>query len=160
MSNGRQLEVLLEKTFNHLVNISLNMHGARAVQKLIDVVRLVPPCMARLVAALDHAVVPLTKDPNGNHVVQRCLESLPCDAHIFIFRQVAKEMEEVASHRHGCRIVQRCIDAAKGGDRSLLIGRREETKTRSLGPGAICRASLTLIQEFKIVEVRLLVIFF
>jgi len=134
MASPRQLEAMVEKTYNSLVNISLNMHGARAVQKLIDVVRLVPTCMRRLVAALDQAVVPLTKDPNGNHVVQRCLESLPNEAHIFIFRAVANDMEEVASHRHGCRIVQRCIDAAKGPDKTMLIG-------------AICRASLTLIQD-------------
>ncbi|CAE7671393.1 unnamed protein product, partial [Symbiodinium sp. CCMP2456] len=134
MSTARQLEVLVDKTYGSLVNISLNMHGARAVQKLIDVVRMVPVCMTRLVGALDFAVVTLTKDPNGNHVVQRCLESLPSDAHGFIFRAVAKDIEDVASHRHGCRIVQRCIDAAKGSDRTMLIG-------------AICRASLTLIQD-------------
>ncbi|CAE7225984.1 unnamed protein product, partial [Symbiodinium necroappetens] len=134
MSSARQLEVLVDKTYGSLVNISLNMHGARAVQKLIDVVRMVPVCMTRLVGALEFAVVTLTKDPNGNHVVQRCLESLPSDAHGFIFRAVAKDIEDVASHRHGCRIVQRCIDAAKGSDRTMLIG-------------AICRASLTLIQD-------------
>lgn len=134
MASPRQLEAMVEKSYNSLVNISLNMHGARAVQKLIDVVRLVPACMRRLVAALDHSVVPLTKDPNGNHVVQRCLESLPSEAHIFIFRAVANDMEDVASHRHGCRIVQRCIDASMGSDRTMLIG-------------AICHASLTLIQD-------------
>jgi len=134
MSSPRQLEVLLDKTYSSLVNISLNMHGARAVQKLIDVVRIVPSCMGRLVAALDFAVVALTKDPNGNHVVQRCLESLPGDAHGFIFRAVAKDIQDVASHRHGCRIVQRCIDAAKGTDRTMLIG-------------AICQSSLSLIQD-------------
>ncbi|CAE6921363.1 unnamed protein product [Symbiodinium natans] len=134
MSTARQLEVLLEATYSSLVNISLNMHGARAVQKLIDVVRMVPVCMGRLVAGLEYAVVTLAKDPNGNHVVQRCLESLPSDAHGFIFRAVAKDIEDVASHRHGCRIVQRCIDAAKGPERKMMIG-------------AICQASLALIQD-------------
>jgi len=128
-----QLQLVLDKVCGSLVKISLNMHGARAVQKLIDVVRSTPH-VPRLVAALESAVVALTKDPNGNHVVQRCLEALPVEAHSFIFKAVASEVVEVASHRHGCRIVQRCIDAAVAHDRSLLVG-------------AICRSTLTLVQD-------------
>jgi len=59
---------------------------------------------------------------------------LPPEAHSFIFRAVASDIIDVASHRHGCRIVQRCIDAAKGHDRWLLTG-------------AICQNSLTLVQD-------------
>jgi len=125
--------MVLDRASTALVRISLNMHGARAVQKLIDVVR-TTPFVPRLVAALEGAVVALTKDPNGNHVIQRCLESLPPEAHSFIFRAVASDIIDVASHRHGCRIVQRCIDASKGHDRWLLTG-------------AISQSSLTLVQD-------------
>eukprot|EP00930_Biecheleria_cincta_P033859 TRINITY_DN23439_c0_g1_i2.p1 TRINITY_DN23439_c0_g1~~TRINITY_DN23439_c0_g1_i2.p1 ORF type:complete len:1038 (+),score=189.94 TRINITY_DN23439_c0_g1_i2:101-3214(+) len=134
MCSIRQLEVILDRTCGSLVHVALNMHGARAVQKLIDVVRTVPTCSKRLVAALEGSVVALTKDPNGNHVVQRCLESLPGDDHVFIFRSVAQDIVDVASHRHGCRIVQRCVDAATGSERIMLVS-------------AICQSSLTLVQD-------------
>merc|ERR1719235_77022 len=39
LCNARQLELILERISMELVSISLNMHGARAVQKLIDAVR-------------------------------------------------------------------------------------------------------------------------
>lgn len=133
MCTFKQLEQVLDHVCGALVRISLNMHGARAVQKLIDAVQATPH-IPRLVAALDGKVVELTKDPNGNHVVQRCLESLPQDAHHFIFLAVACDIVEVASHRHGCRIVQRCIDAAHGSDRRLLTG-------------SICQNALTLVQD-------------
>lgn len=132
MCSGQQLQHLLDKVCSSLVTISLNMHGARAVQKLIDVVRNTSH-VRRLVVALEGAVVRLANDANGNHVVQRCLEALPQEAH-FIFRAVAAEVVVVASDRHGCRIVQRCIEYARGHDRGLLVG-------------AICRSSLPLVRD-------------
>jgi hypothetical protein len=133
MCSPNQLQLVLDKTCGALVRISLNMHGARAVQKLIDAVRSTMH-IPRLVAALEQSVVALTKDANGNHVVQRCLEALPPEAHAFIVRAVANEVIDVASHRHGCRIVQRCIDAARGPERQHLID-------------CICQSSLTLVQD-------------
>eukprot|EP00928_Gymnodinium_smaydae_P097683 TRINITY_DN8907_c1_g7_i1.p1 TRINITY_DN8907_c1_g7~~TRINITY_DN8907_c1_g7_i1.p1 ORF type:complete len:1190 (+),score=241.99 TRINITY_DN8907_c1_g7_i1:219-3788(+) len=134
MCNAKQLELILDKVCGSLVRIALNMHGARAAQKLIDAVASSPRNVHRLVAALRPSVVALTKDPNGNHVVQRCLESLPVDAHGFIFQAVAGSIFEVASHRHGCRIVQRCIDASTGTDRQYMTG-------------SICANALTLVQD-------------
>eukprot|EP00913_Durusdinium_trenchii_P032813 g30718.t1 len=104
MCTPKQLEVLVEKTFHSLVNISLNMHGARAVQKLIDVVRVNTLCTGRLVAALESSVVALTKDANGNHVVQRCLESLPCEAHGFIFRLDGRRKQLICLILSSCRV--------------------------------------------------------
>ncbi|CAK0855322.1 unnamed protein product, partial [Prorocentrum cordatum] len=129
----RQLELLMEKSCAHLVRISLNLHGARVVQKLIDAVSKTPHA-PRLVAMLQGAVVQMSQDPNGNHVVNKCLEALPAECHSFVFQAVAASVVDVASHRHGCRIVQRCIDSARGAERRMLIG-------------AITREALTLVQD-------------
>merc|ERR1712136_222306 len=58
-------------------------HGARAVQKLVDVVK-VSPYVSRFFAALEGSISTLAKSSNGNHVVQRCLDSLP-DSKVLIF---------------------------------------------------------------------------
>mmetsp|Transcript_124105 Transcript_124105/g.356418 ORF Transcript_124105/g.356418 Transcript_124105/m.356418 type:complete len:1162 (+) Transcript_124105:89-3574(+) len=128
-----QLQKIIEGVCGNVVRISLNMHGARAVQKLIDVVGNTPH-IPRFVAALEGAVVTLANDANGNHVVQRCLEAWPPEAHGFIFRAVAAEVVAVSSHRQGCRIVQRCIDLAANADRLLIVG-------------AVCRNALQLVQD-------------
>lgn len=123
----------MEKSCAHLVRISLNLHGARVVQKLIDAVSKTHHA-PRLVAMLKGAVVQMAQDPNGNHVVNKCLEALPPECHSFVFQAVAASVVDVASHRHGCRIVQRCIDSARGAERRILIG-------------AITREALTLVQD-------------
>jgi hypothetical protein len=96
--------------------------------------------------ALQASVVPLIKDLNGNHVIQKCLNRLvpednqvrlthsrlyagtsPADHDVapsllqFIYNAVAAHCVEVATHRHGCCVLQRCIDHAADSQRVQLV---------------------------------------
>lgn len=103
-----------------LVNISLNMHGTRAVQKMIEY--LTTPDQIRIAtAALDTNAVTLIKDLNGNHVIQKCLNRLGSSENQFIFDAVSKYCVEVATHRHGCCVLQRCIDHASDKQKMQII---------------------------------------
>jgi hypothetical protein len=82
-------------------------------------------------------VVVLIKDLNGNHVIQKCLNKLaPEDNQVkspliisltyvkptqFIYNAVAQNCVEVATHRHGCCVLQRCIDHAAENQRIQLV---------------------------------------
>ncbi|KNE58499.1 hypothetical protein AMAG_04069 [Allomyces macrogynus ATCC 38327] len=114
-----QKMAILDNVAHDLVGIALNMHGTRAVQKLVDHVH-TPGQIARLVQALSRHTVALVKDLNGNHVVQKCLVKLtPSDAQ-FIFDAVTRHCVEVATHRHGCCVLQRCLDYAAPEPRRRL----------------------------------------
>lgn len=81
----------------------------------------------------------LIKDLNGNHVIQKCLNKLaPEDNQVlvahhsdhlyayvdplqFIYNAVAANCVEVATHRHGCCVLQRCIDHASDHQRVQLV---------------------------------------
>jgi hypothetical protein len=65
--------------------------------------------------------VKLIQDLNGNHVIQKCLNKLsPHDAQ-FIFDAVGQHCIDVGTHRHGCCVLQRCIDHASGDQKAWLI---------------------------------------
>ena len=55
-------------------------------------------------------VVTLIKDLNGNHVIQRGLHRMSSENKQFIYNAVSENCIEVATHRHGCCVLQRCID--------------------------------------------------
>jgi hypothetical protein len=74
-----------------------------------------------LVSALNQHVVTLIKDLNGNHVIQKCLNSLKPEDNQFIYNAVAASCVEVATHRHGCCVMQRCIDHASESQRIQLV---------------------------------------
>jgi hypothetical protein len=84
--------------------------------------------------------VVLIKDLNGNHVIQKCLNKLApednqvcsspyyrmfraysCSEIQFIYNAVAANCVEVATHRHGCCVLQRCIDHASDHQRIQLV---------------------------------------
>ena len=85
-------------------------------------------------------MVVLIKDLNGNHVIQKCLNKLaPEDNQVgspltlsfltdinvnptqFIYNAVAQNCVGVATHRHGCCVLQRCIDHAAESQRIQLV---------------------------------------
>ncbi|CBQ73830.1 conserved hypothetical protein [Sporisorium reilianum SRZ2] len=115
-----QRNLIVELVASELVTISLNMHGTRAVQKMIDFLS-TPRQIHSIIVALSMNVVTLIKDLNGNHVVQKCLNRLGAEDNQFIYNAVAAHCVEVATHRHGCCVLQRCIDHASEAQRVQLV---------------------------------------
>ena len=74
-----------------------------------------------IIRALSLHVVTLIKDLNGNHVIQKCLNRLVPEDNQFIYNAVATHCVEVATHRHGCCVLQRCIDHASETQRLQLV---------------------------------------
>ncbi|CED84004.1 arm repeat-containing protein [Phaffia rhodozyma] len=119
-STDEQRNAICESVAGDLVTISLNMHGTRAVQKMIDFLS-TPRQIHSIILALSANVVPLIKDLNGNHVIQKCLNRLVPEDNQFIYNAVAAHCVEVATHRHGCCVLQRCIDHAADSQRVQLV---------------------------------------
>ena len=115
-----QRNLIVESVAPDLVGISLNMHGTRAVQKTIDFLS-TNRQIHSIIVALSMNVVTLIKDLNGNHVVQKCLNRLGAEDNQFIYNAVAAHCVEVATHRHGCCVLQRCIDHASDSQRMQLV---------------------------------------
>ncbi|KAA8573651.1 hypothetical protein MFRU_001g03850 [Monilinia fructicola] len=118
--NDEERTVLIENASHDLVRIALNQHGTRALQKMIEFIS-TPGQIQTIIGALRFRVVELIQDLNGNHVIQKCLNKLsPADAQ-FIFDAVGQHCVDVGTHRHGCCVLQRCIDHASGDQKAWLI---------------------------------------
>ena len=71
--------------------------------------------------ALRGGVVSLIRDLNGNHVIQRCLQRLGPEDSQFVYDAAAAHTLEIATHRHGCCVLQRCIDFATAPQKRRLV---------------------------------------
>ncbi|XP_002961917.2 pumilio homolog 12 [Selaginella moellendorffii] len=121
-TEDQRLEILrVVCSGDELISISLNMHGTRAVQKLIETLKS-PEQVSMITSSLEQGIVILIKDLNGNHVVQRCLQRLGNEENQFIFDAAAQHCVEVGTHRHGCCVLQRCVDFSKGVQKERLVG--------------------------------------
>lgn len=133
--------MLVNNAAPEMVKIALNSHGTRALQKMIEFIN-TPEQIQTIINALQHKVVELIQDLNGNHVIQKCLNRLDnTDAQVrdhpgniqeiannlqFIFDAVGINCVAVGTHRHGCCVLQRCIDHASGGQKAQLISQITE----------------------------------
>mmetsp|Transcript_12995 Transcript_12995/g.30355 ORF Transcript_12995/g.30355 Transcript_12995/m.30355 type:complete len:943 (+) Transcript_12995:416-3244(+) len=131
--------MLVKNVSTRLVNASLNLHGTRSVQKIVELCT-IDEKNARsptgkndgdaeetaadvLTKALTPAAARLCIDSHGNHVIQRILLKLGHKHSKFVFDAVAESVGDVARHRHGCCVIQRCLDSHPGPARSNLVRR-------------------------------------
>lgn len=110
---------LLKSLSSDMVGISLNVHGTRVVQKLLEKVKGKEEIEAAI-SALKGEISTLSKDVYGMHVVLRCLYHQGID-NAFIIQAVAKRIVSVSMHKHGCCVVQWCLDYGTRAQREGLI---------------------------------------
>ncbi|CAL5329614.1 unnamed protein product [Camellia sinensis] len=128
-----QILLVITEEPGQLVRISLNTHGTRVVQKLIETLK-TRQQISLVISALEPGFLALIKDLNGNHVVQRCLQCLSdkdnkryvCPSELcipsgFIFVAAAKYCVDIATHQHGCCVLQRCINHSTGEHLDNLV---------------------------------------
>ncbi|PNY27788.1 Armadillo-like helical [Tolypocladium capitatum] len=120
--NDDERTVLIQNASQDMVRIALNQHGTRALQKMIEYVG-TGQQVRLIIEALRFRVVELIQDLNGNHVIQKCLNKLTAPDSQFIFDAVGNNCVDVGTHRHGCCVLQRCIDHATGHQKSWLVER-------------------------------------
>ena len=141
-SNDEQRTDLINNAASEMVKIALNSHGTRALQKMIEFIS-TREQIQTIIYALNDKVVDLIQDLNGNHVIQKCLNRLSpedaqvrsptmigiikTDLHQFIFDAVGNNCVTVGTHRHGCCVLQRCIDHASGLQKAKLISQITES---------------------------------
>ena len=124
---------LLQQSAAYLATVSMNAHGTRAVQRMVECASS-PEQTQVLCNALAPYCVSLMCDVNGNHVVQRCLQRLDAPRKQFLYDEAVAHCHQLATHRHGCCVLQRCLDHATPAQRARLCA-------------AIVSQALELIQD-------------
>ncbi|ODQ79064.1 hypothetical protein BABINDRAFT_29569, partial [Babjeviella inositovora NRRL Y-12698] len=104
-----KLNTMVENLSLNLFQISINQHGTRALQRLIEFLD-TEYQYSLIIAGLSSYVIDLIKDLNGNHVIQKCLNKLTTTNCQFIYEAIAGNIVVVATHKHGCCVLQKCLN--------------------------------------------------
>ncbi|KAL6492529.1 hypothetical protein OROGR_033330 [Orobanche gracilis] len=115
-----QLLCLLIKDERKFKEICSDMHGTRAVQKLLEHLT-TPEQRSVVVAVLRRITLALIKNNNGQHVIQHCLKYFPNEDNKHILNVVADHCLEVATDKSGCCVLQQCLTHSVGESRDRLI---------------------------------------
>jgi mRNA-binding protein PUF3 len=71
---------------------------------------------ASMVKELEHHVLKLVRDQNGNHVIQKVIERVPSEHVQFIIDAFVGQVDKLSVHPYGCRVVQRMLEHCKEED--------------------------------------------
>ncbi|KAJ4967198.1 hypothetical protein NE237_019047 [Protea cynaroides] len=118
----QKMEILctITKEELQLVTICLDMHGTRAVQKLLEHLT-TPEQISCVMLALRPGTVILSKDGNGHHVIQHCLQRFSNENNKYLLNTVADHCVDIATDSNGCCVLQHCVRHAQGEPRERLF---------------------------------------
>ena len=101
-------------------SLGINPHGTRVVQKLVSHLK-TDELVSCFVKILRTHVLVLIKDMNGNHIIQKLLNQTDSKYSTVIYDVIQENIIEISTHKHGCCVLQKCIDSAKPGIKLKLI---------------------------------------
>ena len=88
--------------------IACQQSGCRVLQRAfekLDLGQLEP-----IYNSIQGHVISLVMDPNGNHVIQKCIEGVPTQCIPFMAEEFVGHVAFLAQHTYGCRVIQRIVD--------------------------------------------------
>ncbi|WBW72957.1 RNA-binding protein [Schizosaccharomyces osmophilus] len=103
-----------------VVGICSDLHGTRAMQNIIDKLTSNEQ-ISILMRILTPFLVELACDGNGNHVLQKCIDKFLPEKLELLFFSIKRHVFKLATHRHGCCVLQRSLDATKGLMKNQLV---------------------------------------
>jgi pumilio RNA-binding family len=97
--------------------------------------------VCKLVSEFQDKVLLFIHDPNGNHVIQRCIQVMSafpqpsaddCDAELdsassltdqmqVIVDDIVANIELLSTHRYGCRVVQRAVEHCDASQKTAVL---------------------------------------
>ena len=95
-----QIRRIIDAIYRDFFAIAINQHGTRALQKLLENLR-EDGNYKRMIGVIRENIFELINDNNGNHVIQKCLQTLNCDQKEFIYEVCVKNCVGIANHKHG-----------------------------------------------------------
>ena len=107
---------------DRFMDIALDAHGTRALQKLVECTDTEEETQI-LVASLQPSILSLSRDFKSNHVVQKMLENFSNKDTQFIYDAACDDIIKISNHRNGCCVVQRCLDFGNTEQLDALCGK-------------------------------------
>ena len=114
--SSEQIKKILEIISPTILDIGSNTHGTRVIQHLINFLTN-EELVACFLNCLKPYVIPLLKELNGTHIINKFINDHPQYANE-INKIIVDNCSLLATHRHGCCILQKMLE---GPDKKLKI---------------------------------------
>ena len=106
--NDQQIKKILEKMAPTILDIGANSHGTRVIQQIINYLN-TKELLDYFLEIIKPYTISLLKELNGTHIIQKLLETHP-ECGKSINKIIVENCSNLATHRHGCCVLQKFLD--------------------------------------------------
>ena len=106
--DDKQIKKILEIMSNTILDIGSNSHGTRVIQQIINYLN-TKELLDYFIEIIKPHVIPLLKELNGTHIIQKLLIEHP-ESGDSINKIIVENCSSLATHRHGCCVLQKFLD--------------------------------------------------
>ena len=86
-------------------------HGTRVIQKLIENLK-TDLLFDKFKNIFTIHLIDIAKDINANHIIHKFISTIKSPFNNFIYEIIKSNLDEIAKDKHGCCVIQKCIECA------------------------------------------------
>ena len=117
-----QLEDLLKnKVATIFRELSLNQHGTRVIQKIFEKIINNESLLSFFILILIPNLMDFLIDANATHIIIKYVSLIQSPGNDFIIEFLAKNIIEIATQKHSCSTLQKCIEFANIKQKQYLL---------------------------------------
>lgn len=109
---GEKITRIVTSLDKKAVGLCKDACATRVLQRLIEKISFQPGLISRLSTQLEGHISSLVMCSNGNHVIQKLITHVEAKNVEFVYQEILKDFKAIGVHKHGCCVLQRCIDRA------------------------------------------------
>ena len=116
----------LENFFNEIicpsfVEICLNAHGSRVIQKLLDKIYTNKELVTKFNEYLNKYLLEIILNQSSTHIIIRYISLIQYPDNQIIYSLIIKNLFFIATHKHSCCTLQKCIEAGNETQKKEIL---------------------------------------
>ena len=128
------IQKLLESITNDLVKeyfiniivpsfmeISLNPHGSRVIQKLLDRIYNIPNLMNNFNECLKNTMLEIFLNQSSTHIIIKYISLIKYPNNQIIYKFIVDNIYYITTHKHSCCTLQKCLDEGNSKQRKEIL---------------------------------------
>lgn len=103
-----------------IYKICINSYGTRVIQKIINYLRndILLKTFLKLIKPIVKKII---LDINGSHILIKIIDTKNPNATKVIYQEIAENIVPISMHKHGCCVLQKCIERAETKEQQQLF---------------------------------------
>ena len=130
--NPKYLIRFIELISNDFLNLATSTYGTRVIQKILEIVviknnipeqdkEIYEQCFKLINNHITNDIVALSSNNNSSHIIIKYVNEIRYPNNIQLFNEVYKNFLSLCKDKHGCCVIQKCIEAGNQEQKNKLL---------------------------------------